>query len=140
MKHILLILLCSACLVQTMQAANDVPPVVQAGLDAYRTNGLQSAYGIWSKGTLENDKASRDMVLTGLNQVESAYGKMIGYDIVKTVPIGSVVKRVYLVVHYEKGPVFAYMDCYKAEEKWLVTDLFFHTKANLVFPPGLLGG
>jgi len=123
-----------------MAAANDVPPVVIAGLDTYRTNGLQSAYEIWSKGTLESDKASRNMVLTGLSQVESAYGKMIGYDIVKTVPIGSVVRRVYLVVHYEKGPVYAYMDCYKADEKWLVTDLLFHTKANLVFPPALLGG
>ncbi len=137
----MVILLCALSLAQMARAAADEPPpVVIAGLDAYRTNGLKGAYEIWSKGSLENDKGSRDMVLTGLGQVESAYGKMTGYDIVKTVPIGSVVKRVYLVVHYERGPVYAYMDCYNTAEKWLVTDLLFHTKANLVFPPKLLGG
>jgi len=114
--------------------------VVVAGLNAYRTNGLKAAYEIWSKGTLENDKASRDAAISGLTQVEAAYGKMSGYDMVKTVPIGSAVKRIYLVLLYEKGPVYAYIECYKTGDKWLVTDLMFHTKANAVFPTSLLGG
>lgn len=139
--YLIVALLCTFGLAHIAKMlAGKTPPVVIAGLDAYQTNSLKSAYGIWSKGSLENDKASKDTILTGLVQVEFLYGKMLGYDIVKTVPIGSVVKRVYLVVHYEKGPVYAYMECYKSDEKWLVTDLMFHTKANVVFPPGLLGG
>lgn len=139
MKNIVMILLCAFFLAQA-RAADDVPPVVISGLNVYRTNSLQAAYEIWSKGTLEHDKASREAAVTGLTQVESIYGKMTGYDIVKVVPIGAVVKRVYFVVHYEKGPVYAYFDCYNAGEKWMVSDLLFHTKANLVFPASLLGG
>lgn len=144
MKYLLLFLLCTSCSVKVPSSVpsptNDVPSVVIAGLDAYRTKGLKPAYAIWGNGTLEFDQAAKDAVIAGLAQVELTYGKMSGYNIVKTVVIGSAVQRVYIVLLYERGPVFAYMDCYKSGEKWLVTDLLFHTKANAVFPPGLLGG
>lgn len=140
-KRVFMILLCAFFLAQTTaKAADDVPSVVISGLNTYRTNSLKAAYEIWSRGTLENDKASREAAVSGLTQVESIYGKMTGYDIVKVVPVGAVVKRIYFVVHYEKGPVYAYFDCYNTGEKWVVTDLLFHTKANLVFPASLLGG
>ena len=51
-KHLMAILVCALCLAQmAVAAADDVPPVVITGLDAYRTNGLKGAYEIWSKGT-----------------------------------------------------------------------------------------
>ena len=118
---------------------NDVPPVVIAGLDAYRAKGLKPAYAIWSNGALEFDRASKEAVIAGLTQIELIYGKMIDYNVVKTIVIGSAVQRVYIVLLYERGPVFAYMDCYKTGDKWIVTDLMFHTKANAVFPAKLLG-
>jgi hypothetical protein len=140
MKYILLILLCASCSVKSPAPPTEPPSVVLAGLDAYQAKGLKPAYEVWSKGTLENDEASRNAVMSGLAHVELTYGKMSGYNIVKTVPISSAVQRVYVVLLYERGPVFGFMDCYKAGEKWLVTDLLFHTKANAVFPPQLLGG
>lgn len=103
-KKVFALLLCAFFLTLTTKAAGDAPPVVIPGLDTYRTNGLKAAYEIWSKGTLENDKASRDAAMSGLTQVESIYGKMTGYDIVKVAPVGAVVKRVYFVIHYEKAP------------------------------------
>ena len=140
MKRIRMILLCTISLVQAAKAADEVPPVAVAGLNAYRTNGLKAAYEICSKGSLEDDKASRDAAVSGLPQVESTYGRVSGYDVSRAVPIGSAVKRMYLVLFSEKGPVYAYIVCYKTGEKWCVTDLVLHTKANALFPASLLGG
>jgi hypothetical protein len=113
---------------------------VIAGLKAYETNSARAAFDVWCKGSLEGDKASRDVVINALTQTEGYYGKMKGHEILKTVRIGSAVRRTYLVLLYERGPAYAYIECYRAGEKWLVTDLLFNTKANLVFPPSLLGG
>ena len=89
---------------------------------------------------MENDKASRQAVIGGLTQMEGFYGKMKDYDLLKAVKIGSSVRRTYVVLLYERGPAYAYVECYKAGEKWIVTDMMFNSKANLVFPASLLGG
>src|SRR6266404_6826014 len=105
MKNIFLIIVCSWCLAVSLRAeTNDVPPVVIAGLKAYQTNSANAAYEAWSKGSLENDRASRQAVMSGLRQMEGLYGKMKDYDLLKTVKIGSYVRRTYVVILYERGP------------------------------------
>ena len=133
------ILACSCS--PSRNSGGEVPPVVGAGLETYRTNGLSSAYKVWAnRGPLESDTSARDNFVIGLEKVQTVYGKVMGYEIVKVVKVSSSVRRVYAVVQYEKAPVYASFDCYRPGDKWYVTDLLFHTKVNMVFPPSLLDG
>lgn len=50
-------------------------------------------------------------------------------------------RRVYLIIRFEKGPLYASFDCYKpGVESWILPQCDFNTKANLVFPPSLIAG
>ena len=37
-----------------------------------------------------------------------------------------------------KGTLYLYADCYKPKDNWLITEITFHTKANMILPKELL--
>ncbi len=48
-------------------------------------------------------------------------------------------RRVFLILPFEKGPLFASFDCYKPSDAWIVPQVNFKTKANQGFPPSMVG-
>lgn len=53
-------------------------------------------------------------------------------------PIGTHVRRVYAVLHYERAPAFLYLEIYRAPKGWLTQIVEFNDTPVKVFPPGLL--
>ena len=87
---------------------------------------------------LENDKTSLMNMKGGFTQIETIYGKMVGHEIIKNYQITESVIRTYAVLLYEKGPLYLYVDCYRSGENWLIPEIQFHTKAQMILPKELI--
>jgi hypothetical protein len=119
--------------------ADDVPKIVLDGLNVYKTSGFTEAFNVWLKGSpMESDKTTTMNLKGGFTQIESIFGKMIGYDILKTTNISSMTNRTYIEINYEKGPLFLYFDCYKSPSGWIIPMMKFHTEADKILPSNMI--
>lgn len=141
MKSPTLAILIACCLAGSALAAADIPSIVTDGIAAYQKSGGKAALAAWLKGSpMENDTTTSIHMSGLLSQIETAYGKMIGFDPIRVVAISPSVQRVYVLLKFEKGPLYASFDCYKAQGNWIIPNLDCNTKANLILPPNLLDG
>jgi len=77
----------------------------------YSQYGAKSALSVWLKGSaLENDFSA-----DGFTQIEKSYGRMIGYETIRVVPVSASMQRVYILIKYQRGPVYVSFDCYKID-------------------------
>ena len=120
----------------------EVPAIVTRGLEAYRAYGLSGALDVWLAGSPVGDNATAKAgMLTGLAPLETVYGKMIGWDIVDVIEVSAHVRRVYVVVRMERGPLYGFLDCYqKATDDWIIPGVLFNAKAQDILPSRYLGG
>jgi hypothetical protein len=122
-------------------AQEDIPAIVSSGLDAYKKSGGKAALAVWLKGSsLESDTSTGVKMIGILNQIEAAYGKMIGFEKIRLVPVSPSLIRAYVLMKYEKGPLYAAFDCYKTEAGWVIPQVDFNTKASAVLPESFLVG
>lgn len=112
-----------------------LPPIVRAGLEAYKLRGATAAVAMWMKDSPITDLSD---VTRGLEQIETVYGKMVGYEPLETVAFGSYASRTYLVILFDKGPVYARFDCYMPKDQWIVTAFLFNTKPELILPAKMM--
>lgn len=142
MKRVLTVwLACLSISGVTIAATPAIPPIVTAGLEAYQKSGFKAALDVWLKGSpMESDKTSLINTTGAIASIETAYGKMTGYEVVKTVSLSPSTLRVYVVIDYEKGPLFASFYCYKSKDGWIIPKFQCHTDVERVFPESLLRG
>ena len=127
--------------IAVLQAEPSIPDLITKGLAAYEKSGGKEAMAVWLKGSaLEGDTTTRMNVAGGLAQIEAAYGKMIGFEPVRTVSVTPSMLRVYVVAKFEKGPVFFAFDCYGAEKEWITSFIDFNTRPATILPPDTLAG
>jgi len=114
-----------------------LPPIIRGGLDAYKQGGAAIAIATWLKDSpIANE--STGGAQAGFERIESAYGHVIGYDVLQIVPFGPHASRTYVTILYEKGPVYAWFDCYDANERSIITGFLFNTKPDAILPPAML--
>ena len=140
MKRTLITLLFLLCVIP-IHAQTDTPKIVLDGLAAYQKSGGKEAVSIWLKGSpIESDVSSRMSMSGGLVQFETAYGKMIGFEPLRVASISPSVRLVYVLLKYEKGPVYGRFDCYKANSNWIIPQLNLNVKADTILPSDMLAG
>ena len=136
-KFALVLMLC--VFVTSNAFAENTPKIVVSAFDTYKTLGYDEAFNVLLKGSpLESDKTTMMNLKGGFTQIEAMYGKMIGYEILKSVLISTSTNRTYAELRYEKGPVFVLIDSYKSPKGWIVPIMKFHTEAEKVFPENLI--
>jgi hypothetical protein len=124
----------------TPQANKDaeIPKIVLAGLDACKTGGLEKAAKEWSKGSvIEGDEVPgplKTYVYRWDIYVDSYYGSYKSFETVRIVDITTCTKLVYMVMNFEKGPVFVKFLCYKKDGEWIIPSLFYSWHPESVFP------
>ncbi len=109
-----------------------LPSIVLDGLSAYRTGGPDAAVRSWIKGSAVENSPEAQSQGNVFRQVESMYGKFIGYDTIKTKELTKSCTLVYLTLNYERGPLFALFVCYHAMDKWIISSFNFHTKPEQI--------
>ena len=135
----LLVVLIALILTSVNSYADEVPKIVIDGLTAYKTSGYEEAFNVWLKGSpMESDKTTTMKLKGGFTQIETFFGKMIGFNILKNFKISSMTTRVYLEADYEKGPLFVYFDCYNSARGWIISMMKFHTEADKILPMDVL--
>jgi len=114
------------------------PPIVQRGLQAYRSGGPDSAVRVWlANSPIAHDSNALSSVVA-LRQIQDAYGTIIGDETLAVNPIGSHVLRVYVVILYQKGPLYVRFECYQATSEWLVSAFLFNPRPEAILPVDLL--
>jgi len=121
-------------------ATGDVPQIVLDGFAAYRNSGMRAALELWLRTSPVAATANMEQLLGALAQVEGMYGRMIGYDVLRVVHVGTRVRRVYFVLLYEKGPLYGYIDCYQTSRGWVVPGFLTNMQPGVILPPDLLTG
>ena len=117
----------------------EIPPIVTHGLDTLAAGGLEGALAVWAVGSPGlADPTSRANVLASLSPVILAYGKATGGEVLGAVPIGSRVERVYVVLFFERGPLFGYVDTFRNAMGWSVLWFLTNTRPQDVLPASLL--
>ena len=110
-----------------------------SGLDAYKMGGPNAAVTAWIKGSaIEGNKDALGQANV-LRQIQLYYGAYKSFELVHTRTISPSTKVIYLVIDFEKGPMFARFDVYKTAQGWILTSFDFNTKEGQIFPSTFSG-
>ena len=117
---------------------SDVPAVVTDGLAAFVAEGVDAALDVWLQTWPDEDVAvGRPQLRSAFQRLHEQAGSLMGHDFVGSAPWGQRARRVYFVMLYEKQPVYARFDVYRATNEWKVVNLTVNTDPALIFPPDL---
>ena len=134
MKHALLLLLCLA----GSAFANPQPlDLVIEGLNSYCRSGGAAAVETWQKGSV---REGFSFVEEFFAQTEKLYGRVLGFETIRVVPVSASMQRVYILLKYERGPAYLSFDCYKPDSNWIIPRMNCDTKPEAVLPERLLAG
>lgn len=115
--------------------ADDLPPVILSGLQAYKDKGPDEAVRIWIKDSpIDGSKAALSQA-NNLRQVQDFYGAYQFFEIVSAYEIGRRTRILYLILDFEKGPLFAKFVVYQSNHRWILTSFDFNTKEEMILPP-----
>jgi hypothetical protein len=111
-----------------------LPQVVVSGLDGYKAKGAEEAVRLWVKDSpLEGSKDAESQV-TSLRQIEQLYGAYQWFEVVRIREVSPRTLVVYLIIDYERGPLFARFTVYRSNHRWIMTYFDFNTREDGVFP------
>jgi hypothetical protein len=115
--------------------AEDLPPIILSGLQAYKDKGPDEAIRIWIKdGPLDGSKAALAQA-NYLRQVQDSYGAYQFFEVISTYEIGRRTRILYLTLDFESGPLFAKFVVYQSNHRWTLTSFDFNTKEEMILPP-----
>lgn len=74
-----------------------------------------------------------------LKQLDAAYGKLEGSDVILELNAGTRARFIYFVLYYGKGTAYGYMEVFRLKSGgWVVADFKFNTNPREVIPETLL--
>lgn len=146
MRRLILSVVALVCLVSWVPASaqnsaqvqkktvENVPPILVAGLQAYKEKGPEEAIKAWLKGSpIEDDRDALSQALM-LQRIQGFYGKYEDYDVIATRSLTPRMQTIYLVMNFEKGPLFGRFITYRTEQGWIMTSFNFNTNSGTIFP------
>lgn len=120
-------------------AAQDVPPILIRGLEAYQAGGYQAGMDAWLEGWGEKDRQPFESQFIPLfQQLEIQAGEYTGYEILGMVRWGERSRRVYLLMFYEERPLYCRFDLYQSGGAWRVMNITVNTDPQQIFPSEML--
>ncbi len=120
------------------QSKPPVPELIKQGLDAYAQSGLNTALDIWLQRSLLDRTTLLRSELAALKQADSQYGLFESGEVMDVAIITPRVTRVYLVLYYERAPLWAWFDLYRTRSgNQVISDVFFSPKVRVILPAEL---
>ncbi len=111
-----------------------LPHFIIAGLQAYKDKGPEEAVRVWIKHSPID--GSRDALAqsNNLHQVQDYYGAYQMHEVIAIRVLSPKTRVIYLVMNFEKGPLFCKFVVYRSEQGWILTNFNFNTKEELIVP------
>lgn len=119
--------------------SDDPLALVRKGLSVYAEKGPREALDAMLVGSpIEGSKEALSQANV-LLQIAEFYGPYRGYSIARVVKVSDSTRFAYLVLNFERGPLFG---CFVLYERpgfgWVLPQFKFHTEAQQVWPATLL--
>lgn len=137
------LLLCSAVLFPVFPAlgqaapSSQIPEIIVAGLNAYKASGPEAAITAWLKGSPIEGNRDAMTQANQLRTIQDYYGNYRSFDVIATHAISPTSHIVYLVMNFDKGPVFGRFLLYRPDQQWIVASFNFNTNPYEVLPSSL---
>ena len=130
----LLLLAFSQCVRTNAQEPVEVPKIILSGLEAYKAEGPEAAIKAWLKGSpIEGSKDALTQA-NNLHQIQDYYGAYKTFDTIRSRNLSPNTRIIYLILNYEKGPLFAKFVAYRTEQGWILVSFAFNTKDEIIIP------
>lgn len=128
-------------LAQTVSSAHkssdEVPAFIVAGLHAYKEKGPEEAVRVWIKGSGIDGSTDALTQANNLRQVQDFYGSYRDFEVVSIYEITPRTRVVYLVLDFDKGPLFAKFVVYRPDQTWILANFNFNTKEEAILPTAI---
>lgn len=111
-----------------------LPHIVVDGMEKYNFNGADEAMEVWLQPTRAQTQEAATAYANTLRDAEQAYGKFVDYHLVSVKWISPATAMVYLIMNYERGPLFVRFLVYEYKSNQLVTQIDFGLVPEVVFP------
>ena len=123
---------------QTADAS--LPPIVAGGLQTMQEGRCRDAFEQWTTHwTSPEDSIKKQQLTSSCDILSQIGGALKGYDTVRVVRITPHFSRSYILLRYEKQPVFLALVAYAAVDgQWKVATLNWNTDPDKVFPSAIL--
>ena len=122
----------------TLAAQTPLPALVSVGLDSIQSGHCNEAFDFWTKEWTRPEDAAKRETLRKTCAMLPQFGPMRGYDIVRLVPVGPNLLRVYLVLRFEQQPLYFLLVAYRPTDSWKITSINWNTNSETVFPASVL--
>ena len=104
-----------------------------SGLDGDKTKGAEEAVRLWVKDSpLEGSNDGGATQVTALHQAEQSYGAYQWYELLSIREVSPRTMVIYLVLDYERGPLFARFTLYHSNHRWIMTYFGTSTRAKKI--------
>src|SRR5262245_21179423 len=120
-------------LLQGASPRTELPPPVQAGLDALEEGRCDAAFTHWARPATPGAPTGAVQRLTDCASLKRL-GQLHGHDVLRVVPVGERIRRVYLVLRYQVQPVYLLVIAYQPGPDWTVIKANWSVNADRVLP------
>lgn len=121
------------------QPNQPVPDLINQGLKSYAQNGLNNALETWLRHSLLDRNTLLRSELAALIYADRHYGLFEKGEIMRVAEITPRVTRVYLVLYYERAPLWAWFDLYRTRAgNEVISDVYFSPKVQVILPSDLV--
>ncbi|HEV8357305.1 MAG TPA: hypothetical protein VGQ17_11120 [Gemmatimonadales bacterium] len=122
-----------------VSAQDQLAPLIARGLASLRAGECTAAFKGWTEQwTGPEEAAKRDQMIAGCGML-ARFGTLRGYDVLRSVNVSPHVQRAYIILLYDKQPVYFMIVLYRPEAAWKVQTLNWNTDYDKVVPAGLFG-
>jgi hypothetical protein len=122
--------------VASAAATAPLPPVIQSGFALLVKSG--GAVGValdeWKKGGLIEDAKKAEILAGYFKRLDAAVGTYKSYELVESKQIGQSTELFYLAMNFERGAVYGRFLMYQTAKGWVVQDMDFTTKPEMIMP------
>ena len=129
-----------ACLIlPILDAANadadgTLPSVIQSGLALYASGGAEVAVSAWEKaGPIERDRRAEDYA-DEFRLLEKSVGHYRSFELIESKDLSKTSKIHYLSLNFDRGAIFASFHVYKTSKDWVVQNMDFDTRPEMILP------
>jgi hypothetical protein len=106
---------------------------VQAGLDALEAGRCDAAFTHWSRPVTPGAPTGAVQRLTDCASLKRL-GTLHGHEVLRIVPVGERIRRVYLLLRYDAQPVYLLVIAYQPNAEWFVIKSNWSVTADRVLP------
>jgi len=117
-----------------VQPGGTIPPFVVAGLEEYKNKNLEEAVKIWLKGSTSEGMGINRRA-EPLRKYVEFYGAFQSYELMSTRVFSARSRVLYLILHFEKRPVFARFEVYRSDLGWILLGEYeFNENPDKILP------